>query len=127
MTISSVRTNLVKFCPKKNLTSNGSKPIRVLTCTKSSCSDERLPLGYMLHDFQLHRSNFFVHFLHFTSSITRQEGGRHRGNRAHRTFVPVSSSSNNCLHPCYLLLKSQSILSDFFLAYEQRLHLEKAF
>ena len=44
MTISSVGTNLVKFCPKKNLTSNGSKPIRVLTCTKSSCSDECLPI-----------------------------------------------------------------------------------
>ena len=52
-------------------TSNRSKPIRVLTRTKSLCSDDRLPLGYLLPDFQPHRSNFVIHFtsLHFTPMI----------------------------------------------------------
>ena len=59
MTPLSDRYNLVDFFKKKNLTSNGSKPIGVLTRTKSSCSDERLPIGYSLHDFQQNRSNFF--------------------------------------------------------------------
>ena len=49
----SARSNLVNFCSTKNLTSNGSKPIRVLTRTKSSCSDDRLPLGYDIPDFEL--------------------------------------------------------------------------
>merc|ERR1711923_283450 len=34
------------------LTSNCSTPIRVWTCTKYSWSDDRLPLGYLLPDFQ---------------------------------------------------------------------------
>ena len=65
----SARSNLVNFCSTKNLTSNGSKPIRVLTRTKSSCSDERLPIGYLLPDFQPIWSNFLNHFtsVHFTS------------------------------------------------------------
>ena len=46
MTSLSARSNLVIISQKKNLTSNRSKPIRVLTRTKSSCSDERLPIGY---------------------------------------------------------------------------------
>ena len=46
MTTSNARWILVNFSPKKNLTSNRSKPIRVLTRTKSSCSDDRLPIGY---------------------------------------------------------------------------------
>ena len=60
MTDVSARSNLVNFCPEKNLTSNGPKPIRVLTRTKISHSDLRLPLGYLLPDFQPHRSNFFA-------------------------------------------------------------------
>ena len=52
MTHLRARYNLVDFFEKKNLTSNGSKPIRVLTRTKSSCSDVRLPLSYPLPDFQ---------------------------------------------------------------------------
>ena len=119
------RSVLVIFQLKKNLSSNCCKPIRVLTRTKSSCSDDRLPLGYLLPDFQPHRSNFLVRLpLFFT---TRKEGGRHGGNRAHRTFVQVSSSRNYGLHLCYLLLKSQPIWSDFFLAYEQRLQWGKFF
>ena len=39
--------------------SNRSKPIRVLTRTNPSCSDEHLPLGYLLRNFQQNRSNFF--------------------------------------------------------------------
>ena len=61
MTASSARSNLANCSLKKNLTSNGCKPIRVLTCTKSSCSDGHLPIGYSLPDFQPHRSNFFAH------------------------------------------------------------------
>ena len=34
------------------LTSNCSTSIRVWTCTKCSWSDDRLPLGYLLPDFQ---------------------------------------------------------------------------
>ena len=40
MTHLRARYNLVDFFEKKNLTSNGSKPTRVLTRTKSSCSDK---------------------------------------------------------------------------------------
>ena len=84
MTISSVISNLVKFCPEKNLTSNGPKPIRVQTRTKFLCSGKRLPIGYLLPDFQPHRSNFFIHSLHFTSSITRKKGVGTRGD-----FSPI--------------------------------------
>ena len=52
MTNVSARSNLVNFCPEKNLTQNRPKPIKVLTRTKSSYSDERLSLGYLLPDFQ---------------------------------------------------------------------------
>ena len=52
MTIVSARSNLVNFSPEKNLASNRPKPIRVLTVTKSSCSDERQPIGFLFPDFQ---------------------------------------------------------------------------
>ena len=75
MTNVSARSILVNFCPEKNLTANGPKPIGVLTRTKSSHSDLRIPLGYLLPDFQPHWSNVFdsLHFF-FTTS---KEGGRH--------------------------------------------------
>ena len=60
MTNVSARSNLVNFSPEKKLTSNRPKPIGVLTRTKSSHSDLRIPLGYLLPDFQPHRSNFFA-------------------------------------------------------------------
>ena len=47
----SARLILVHFVLTEYLTSNGSKPIRVLTRTISSCSDERLPIRYSLPDF----------------------------------------------------------------------------
>ena len=56
------RPNCIHFSHKKKLTSNHSKPIRVLTRTKSPCSDERLPIGYLLSDFQQNRSNFLNRF-----------------------------------------------------------------
>ena len=46
------RSILVNLSLEKNMTSNRPKPIRVLTGTKSSCSDDRQPLGYLLPDFQ---------------------------------------------------------------------------
>ena len=49
----SARSNLVFFFLKKNLTSNGPKPIRVLTRTICSFSDKRLPIGFLVCDFQL--------------------------------------------------------------------------
>ena len=61
MTISSVRSNFVNFSPKKNMPSNGSKPIKVLTRTKPSCSDDRLPIGFSRLDFQPILSNFVIH------------------------------------------------------------------
>ena len=59
MTSERARSILMKFSSKKNLTSNGSKPIRVLTRTKISRSDLRKPNAYSLPTFQPHRSNFF--------------------------------------------------------------------
>ena len=41
-------------------TSNRSKPIRVLTSTKPPRSDDHLPMGYSLPDFQLIWSNFLM-------------------------------------------------------------------
>ena len=73
MTPLSARSTLVNFTLKKNLTSNSSKPIGILTRTKSWTSADHLPIGYLLPDFQLHRSNFFA------SALTRKEGGRHVG------------------------------------------------
>ena len=77
MTPFCARSILVNFTLTKNLTSNGSKPIGVLTRTKSSCSDERKPISYSLPDFQLHRSKFLVHSP--PPPLTRKEGGRHGG------------------------------------------------
>ena len=72
MTSLSARSILVNFSPKKNLTSNRSKPIRVLTRIWSSCSDDRLSNAYSLSEFQAHRNNFVIHF--FFSLSTRQKG-----------------------------------------------------
>ena len=54
------------FQSTKFSTSNRSKPIRVLTRTKSSCSDDRLPIGYLLLDFHPIWRNFYKS-LHFFS------------------------------------------------------------
>jgi len=72
----SARMNFVNFSLKKNLTSNRSKPIRVLTRTKSSCSDERLPIGYSIRNFQPNQSNFLNRFssVHFTSVVPGRKG-----------------------------------------------------
>ena len=76
MTYLSARSNLVIISQKKNPTSNRCKPIGVLTRTKSSCSDERLPISYSLPDFKLIWSKFLMNFtsLHFTSSIINLTG-----------------------------------------------------
>ena len=58
MTFLRARSILVNFSLKKNLTSNGSKPIGILTHISLSYSDYRLPTGYSLQDFQPHQSNF---------------------------------------------------------------------
>ena len=76
MTTSSARSILVNFSPKKNLTSNRSKPIWVLTRIWSSCSDDRLPNAYSLLDFQPIWSNFLIHSLHFTSLYFIHNPGR---------------------------------------------------
>ena len=54
--------NLVIFCQKKNQDSNGSKRISDLTCTKSSSSDDRLPVSYAFIDFLLIWSIFRIYF-----------------------------------------------------------------
>jgi hypothetical protein len=88
MTASSARSILAYFSLKKNLTSNGCKPIRVLTCTKSLGSDDHLPIGYLLPDFQPHRSNFLAvtsaaaaaaSAAASAAALTRKKGGRHVG------------------------------------------------
>ena len=99
LTSLSARSNLVIISQKKNLTSNRSKPIGVLTRTKSSCSDERLPISYLLRTFQPNRSNFLNQSLHFTSLQFNQvgRGSTHwggsrppkppRGGRANETLI----------------------------------------
>ena len=47
MSLLSARSNLVNCFLKKNLTSNGSKPLGVLTSWTSSCSDKCLPIDYL--------------------------------------------------------------------------------
>ena len=75
MTYLSARSNLVIISQKKNLTSNRSKPIGVLTRTKSSCSDERLPISYLFRNFQPNRSNFLIRFASLRFTFTRKEKG----------------------------------------------------
>ena len=89
MTTSSFRSNLVNFCPKKNLTSNGSKPIRVLTRWTTSCSDDRVPLGYPLPDFQPIWRNFMIHFFFFHSQPEGRGSTRGKKFRSHKTFEPI--------------------------------------
>ena len=60
MTNVGARSNLVNLSPEKNLTSNRPKPIGVLTRTKLLRSELRLPVSYLLHDFQPQKSNFFM-------------------------------------------------------------------
>ena len=90
MTNVSARSNLVNFSPEKKLTSNRPKPIGVLTRTKSSHSDLRIPQGYLLPDFQPHRSNFFAPpaAAAAAADATRGKGVDTLKNRALRTFGP---------------------------------------
>ena len=90
MTTSSVRSGLVNFCPKKKLTSNGSKPIRVLTRTKSSCSDERLTNAKALPDFQQIWRNFFTSLPLFFHN--QEERGSTRGKTVPILVVDHSES-----------------------------------
>ena len=76
MTTLSARSTLVNFTLTKKLTSNGSKPMGVLTRTECLCSDERLPISFLLCNFLLIWSNFYTSLPLFT---TRNEGGRHVG------------------------------------------------
>ena len=57
-------------------TSNRSKPIGVLTRPKCSCSDDHLPIGYLIRNFQPNRSNFLIRF---ASLLPGRKGGRHIG------------------------------------------------
>ena len=79
MTNVSARSILVNFFRKKNLTPNGPKPIGVLTRTKSSHSDLRIPYCYLLSNFQPNWSNFFAPPPPPPPPVTRKEGGRHLG------------------------------------------------
>ena len=54
------------------LTSNCSTPIRVWTCTKYSWSDDRLPLGYLLPDFQQIWSNFKIEIFQLQMTFESQ-------------------------------------------------------
>ena len=87
----SARLNLVNFSPTKNLTSNGSKPIRVLTRTKSSCSDERIPIGYKLRKIQQIWRNFFG-TLTTTAAANQEERGSTRGKTVPILVVDHSES-----------------------------------
>ena len=54
------------------LTSNCSTSIRVWTCTKCSWSDDRLPLGYLLPDFQQIWSNFKIEIFQLQMTFESQ-------------------------------------------------------
>ena len=82
------RSNCIHFSHKKKLTSNHSKPIGVLTRTKSPCSDERLPIGYLLSDFQQNRSNFLNRFTSVHFSLNQAERGSTRGDYALQKIKP---------------------------------------
>ena len=101
----SARSNLVNFYSKKNLTSNGCKPIRVLTRWTSLFSNKCLPKGYLICNLQPHRSSFLNRFT--SLQFYQKEGGRHvKKNRAHKTFGPVKIISNDQA-TCYLVFFSQ--------------------
>ena len=58
MTPLSARSILVNLSLKKKKASNRPKTIGVFTRTKSWTSGNHLPIGYLLPNFQPHRSNF---------------------------------------------------------------------
>ena len=66
-------------------TSNRSKPIRVLTRTKCSCSDDRLPISFLLSDFQPNRRNFLYLLPLFHNQVERGSTRREK-NHTHTTF-----------------------------------------
>ena len=102
MTSLSTRSILVIFSLKKNLTSNSSKPIWVLTNPNLFHDILRLPIGYSLPDFQPHRSKFLIHYA-AAAAVTRCKGvDTKKKNRAHRTsgLVRIIPSGQDT---CYLL------------------------
>ena len=74
MTYVNARSILVNLSLSKKKASNRPKTIGVLTRTKSSRSDLRIPLGYLLPDFQPHRSNFFAPPPPPPPDLTRRKG-----------------------------------------------------
>ena len=87
-------------------TSNRSKPIRVLTRTDISCSDDHLPIGYLLRDFQPNWSNFFLPTAAAAAALTRYEGGRHLGGASAPPNPPREIAP---IIPCIILLKLRQI------------------
>ena len=75
-------------------------PIRVLTRTKSCTSADHLPIGYLLNDFQLHRSNFLAPPPPAAAAdATRRKGvDTIKKNCAHRTLDSNSQSLSNLLN-----------------------------
>ena len=68
MTPLSARSTLVILTLKKNLNSNGSKPIGILKTRNLRKRENREPIGYSLPDFKPHWSNVF-HSLHFFFNV----------------------------------------------------------
>ena len=60
-------------------TSNRSKPIPVLACTKSSSTDDSLFIGYSLPDFQLVSSSFFADPTAVLLQYIEERGSRRGG------------------------------------------------
>ena len=65
-------------------TSNCSKTIGVLTRTKCSCSDDHLPIGYLLPDFQLIWNNFKIEIFELQIVLSR--------NYRYQRFMVISRS-----------------------------------
>ena len=78
-----------------------------MTRTKSSCSDERLPIGYSIRNFQPNRSNFLNRFssVHFTSLQLYQE---ERGSTQWGGSRPPNPPRGDCAD--YTLIHSADVL-----------------
>ena len=92
-----------------------------MTRTKSSRSDLRIPLGYLLPDFQPHRSNFFAPPA-AAAGPNQKEGGRHvKKTRANRTLGAVKIICNHqaTINKLILMFKKLMDLLSFRKAFSE--------
>ena len=120
MTYVNARSILVNLSLSKKKASNRPKTIGVLTRTKSSRSDLRIPLGYLLPDFQPHRSNFFAPPP--PPDLTRRKGvDTKKKTRANRTLGAVKIICNHqaTINKSILMFKKLMDLLSFRKAFSE--------